>query len=72
MRSVRPDQLDDAYALTHDLPVGSGMIESGHRHVVQTRIKGAGAWWTSVNVHAICQLRTLRANRQWGLYWSRN
>ena len=64
--------LDYAHALAHDLPVGSGLIESGHRHVIQARIKKAGAWWTSVNVHAMCQLRALRANRQWDLYWSRN
>ncbi len=30
----RTDQLDYAYALAHDLPVGSGLIESGHKHVL--------------------------------------
>ena len=68
----RTDQLDYAYALAHDLPVGSGLIESGHRHVLQARIKKAGAWWTDINVHALCQLRTLRANRQWNKYWEKN
>lgn len=68
----RPEQLDYAYALAHDLPVGSGMIESGHRHVLQARIKKAGAWWTSAHLHAMCQLRTLRANLQWDRYWDRN
>ena len=68
----RTDQLDYASALTHDLPVGSGLIESGHRHVLQARLKKAGAWWTPVNVHAMCQLRTLRANLHWNHYWSRN
>lgn len=68
----RPEQLDYAHALAHDLPVGSGLIESGHRHVLQARIKKAGAWWTKSNVHALCQLRTLRANRQWDIYWSSN
>ena len=68
----RPHQLDYAYALAHDLPVGSGLIESGHRHVIQARLKKAGAWWTSAHAHAMCQLRTLRANLQWDLYWTRN
>ena len=68
----RPEQLDYAYALAHGLPVGSGMIESGHRHVIQARIKKAGAWWTSAHLHAMCQLRTLRANRQWDQYWQKN
>jgi len=39
----RTDQLDYARALALDLPVGSGLIESGHRHVLQSRIKKAGA-----------------------------
>ena len=68
----RPHQLDYAYALAHDLPVGSGLIESAHRHVLQARIKKAGAWWTSSNLHAMCQLRTLRANHLWHQYWSKN
>jgi len=68
----RTDQLDYAYALAHDLPVGSGLIESGNRHVIQARIKKAGAWWTELNIHAMCQLRTLRANGQWVHYWQKN
>jgi len=68
----RTEQLDYAYALAHDLPVGSGLIESGHRHVIHAHIKKAGAWWTQDNAHALCQLRTLRANRQWDHYWDNN
>lgn len=68
----RTEQLDYAYALAHDLPVGSGLIESGHKHVLQARIKKAGAWWTELNAHALCQLRTLRANLQWNNYWGKN
>ena len=54
----RSDPLDYARALALDLPVGSGLIESGHRHVLQACIKKAGAWWTEANAHALCQLRT--------------
>ncbi|MBI3884983.1 MAG: ISKra4 family transposase, partial [Opitutae bacterium] len=68
----RTAQLDYAYALARELPVGSGLIESGHRHVLQARIKKAGAWWTEANAHALCQLRTLRANLQWDQYWDKN
>lgn len=68
----RPGQLDYAYAIEHDLPVGSGMIESGHRHVLQARIKRSGAWWTPGNVHAMAQLRVVRANNLWHSYWSTN
>ena len=68
----RPEQLDCANALAHGLPVGSGMIGSGHRHVIQARIKKAGAWRTSAHLHAMCQLRTLRAYRQRDQYRQKN
>jgi len=64
----RTDQLDYAHAIAHGLPVGSGSIESGHRHVIQARIEKTGAWWTQTNAHALCQLRTLRANGNWNRY----
>lgn len=68
----RPEQLDYAHALALELPVGSGLIESGHKHVLQARLKKSGTWWTAPNAHALCQLRTLRANHLWGKYWSSN
>jgi hypothetical protein len=68
----RPHQLDYAGALARGLPVGSGLIESGHRHVLQKRIKLAGAWWTPANVHALAQLRTCRANARFDAYWANN
>ena len=66
----RREQLDYAHALNNNLPVGSGMIESGHRHVLQARLKRSGAWWTPDNVHAMAQLRVCRANGLWHSYWS--
>ena len=41
----RLDQLDYQGALSNNLPIGSGEIESAHRYIVQARIKRAGAWW---------------------------
>lgn len=68
----RPNQLDYAGALALGLPVGSGLIESGHRHVLQKRLKLAGAWWTQDNAHAMAQLRTCRANARFDDYWASN
>jgi hypothetical protein len=34
------------------LPIGSGMIESGHRHVLHARLKKAGAAWLGVPLGA--------------------
>lgn len=43
-------------------PSGSGLIESGHPHALQSRLKQAGARWPAANAHALRQLRNLHAN----------
>lgn len=65
----RPDQLDYLSAIKNGLPVGSGLIESAHRHLLQSRLKLAGAWWTPSHAHDMAQLRVTRANRTWDNYW---
>jgi hypothetical protein len=65
----RRAQLDYPAALAHGLPVGSGLIESAHRHLLQARLKLAGAWWTEPHAHAMIQLRVCRANLHWDSYW---
>jgi hypothetical protein len=67
--SERHDCLDYASARASNLPIGSGEIESGHRHVIQKRLKIAGAWWKPINAQALLNLRTARANHQWSHYW---
>ncbi len=61
-----------ATAREKELPIGSGEIESSHRHVVQKRLKIAGAWWKTDNANAMLQLRTARANGYWRNYWGQN
>jgi hypothetical protein len=58
----RPDQLDYQSAKKRGLPVGSGMIESGHKHILQARLKIAGASWHRHNAERIAKLRVHRAN----------
>lgn len=66
----RTDCLDYPRALKLGLPIGSGMIESGHRHVLQARLKKAGAAWLPEHADKIANLRVLRANRQWHTLWN--
>jgi hypothetical protein len=68
--SNRLDALDYPRAIARDLPIGSGMIESGHKHVLHARLKKAGSAWLPQNADAIAQLRVIRANRQWEEFWS--
>jgi hypothetical protein len=66
----RRDCLDYPRALALDLPIGSGMIESGDRHVLQARLKKAGAAWLIPNAERMANLRVLRANGQWLSLWN--
>jgi len=68
----RRDHLDYAGARRQSLPIGSGEIESGHRHVIQQRLKLAGCWWKETHAQAMLNLRVARANNLWNSYWSSN
>ena len=48
----------------------SSEVESGHRHVVQVRVKISGAWWNPETVDDILDLRMLEANGWWAEYWA--
>ena len=65
----RLGQLDYAGALKTGLPIGSGEVESGHRSVIQARLKLSGAWWKEETAESMLALRTLRANDEWESYW---
>jgi hypothetical protein len=68
--SNRTDCLDYPRAIAQDLPIGSGMIESGHRHVLQARLKKAGAAWLVETADQMAHLRVIKANRQWTAFWN--
>lgn len=65
----RIDQLDYKSAIENELPIGSGMIESAHRHALQQRLKKAGTWWTHENAQRMAALRVIRANQSEDPYW---
>lgn len=66
----RLDCLDYPGAEQLGLPIGSGLIESGHRHVLHSRLKKAGAAWLHDHADQIAHLRVLRANLQWESFWN--
>ena len=65
----RLDCLDYPEAEKLGLPIGSSLIESGHRHVLHSRLKKAGAAWLHDHADQIAHLRVLRANQQWESFW---
>ncbi len=65
----RQGQMDYAGAQREGLPLGSDAVESGHRHVIQGRMKFPGAWWKDETVNPMVALRTLRDNGRWEAFW---
>lgn len=63
------EYLDYQSALAKGLPIGSGEVESGHRYVIQARLKRPGAWWKEENAEKMLALRVNRANCEWEAYW---
>ena len=67
----REDHLDYRSAIEKDLPIGSGEVESAHRHLIQCRLKLPGAWWSKENASNMAQLRVTRANHEWNTFWQK-
>jgi hypothetical protein len=65
----RLEHLDYEAAIEAGLPIGSGEVESGHRSVIQERLKLSGAWWRIENAEKMLALRAVRANGRVQSYW---
>ena len=65
----RLEYLDYKGAREAGLPIGTGEVESGHRSVIQARLKIAGAWWKEENAEKMLGLRAMRASGEWQAYW---
>jgi hypothetical protein len=50
-------------------PIGSGMVESANKLVVQARLKGAGMHWAGHNVNPMLALRNGVCNERWSHTW---
>jgi hypothetical protein len=50
-------------------PIGSGSVESGHKRVVQRRLKGAGMRWAEHHLDPMLALRDLVCNDRWDAGW---
>ena len=66
----RTELLDYQGTQEQKLPIGSGLIESGHKHVIQFRMKIAGAAWALENADALIQTRARKASGSWTCFWN--
>lgn len=51
-------------------PIGSGMVESANKLVVEDRLKGAGMHWADGNVNPLLALRNAVCNDRWEEVWA--
>lgn len=53
------------------LHIGSGIVESACKHLVNQRLKRSGMRWTQRGAQATLNLRVLDLNGRWDAYWNR-
>lgn len=53
----------------HGWPIGSGMVESANKLVVEARLKGSGMHWERKNVNPMLALRNGVCNERWSETW---
>ena len=51
-------------------PIGSGMVESANKVVVEARLKGSGMHWARGNVNAMLAVRNVVCNDRWAEGWA--
>jgi hypothetical protein len=52
-------------------PIGSGMVESANKNVVEARLKGTGMHWERKNVNPMLALRNAVCNNRWREMWQK-
>jgi len=50
-------------------PIGSGIVESGNKVVVEARLKGAGMHWHETHVNPMLTLRNILCSDRWKEEW---
>jgi hypothetical protein len=53
-------------------PIGSGVVESGNKVVVEARLKGAGMHWARASVNPMLSLRNAVCNDRWAEAWQQS
>lgn len=65
----RLDQVRYAAFRAAAYPVGSGIVESANKAVVEARLKGRGRHWARANVDPLLVLRCASASHRWRSNW---
>jgi hypothetical protein len=66
----RVEQVRYAAFRAQGLPIGSGIVESANKHVVQARLSGAGRRWAEGHVNPLLALRGALCSERWDEAWA--
>jgi hypothetical protein len=67
---ARLEQMQYPQFVAAGWPIGSGMVESANKLVVEDRLKGAGMHWAEANVNPLLALRNAVCNDRWEESWA--
>jgi len=65
----RQSQLQYPQFRAQGWPIGSGIVESGNKLVVEARLKGAGMHWARPHVNPMVALRNILCSDRWKQEW---
>ena len=68
--SKRRAQIAYASFQAAGLPIGSGVVESANKLVVEARLKGSGMHWARPNVNPMLALRSAVCSDRWSEAWA--
>jgi hypothetical protein len=67
----REEQIQYPTFQSQGWPIGSGIVESANKLVVEARLKGSGMHWHEKHVNPMLALRTMICSKRWKQEWSR-
>lgn len=67
---ARVEQMQYPAFVVAGWPIGSGMVESANKLVVEDRLKGAGMHWAEANINPLLALRNAVCNDRWEECWT--
>lgn len=65
----RQTMIDYPHFRNNGIPIGSGIVESGHKVVMQRRMKQAGMRWADESLNPMLALRMAICNKRWASSW---
>jgi hypothetical protein len=66
---TRREQITYAQFRAAGYPLGSGIVESANKLVVEARLKGSGMHWARANVNPLVALRAAVCSDRWAAAW---